>query len=245
MADTVTTNYNLTKVEVGASDNTWGAKLNANADAIDAQLKANADTASAAQTAANTNATTIATVTATANAAAVKANNLSDLTDASSARGNLGLGTAATANTVDLATAAQGTKADTATQPADIADLATETYVDTAADAANLIRAYVTFNGSTGATIRGVNVSGVARNSVGDYTVTFSPALTDSNYIPILSCSGETDMPVQNANRVVVNIKNNGTGVQQKTTTKLRITTVIGATGTLVDVPQVYVAVIV
>ena len=43
MPDTATLNYALTKIEIGASKDTWGTKLNANADVIDAAIKARAD----------------------------------------------------------------------------------------------------------------------------------------------------------------------------------------------------------
>lgn len=39
MADTATSNYGWVKPEVGASNDTWGAKLNANFDAVDAKVK--------------------------------------------------------------------------------------------------------------------------------------------------------------------------------------------------------------
>ena len=53
-----------------------------------------------------------------------KAENLADLPNKTTARTNLGLGTAATTNATAYATAAQGILADSATQPEDLGDLA-------------------------------------------------------------------------------------------------------------------------
>lgn len=75
-----TTNYGWTYPTVNADADTWGTILNTMAIAIDASLK---------------------TVDTATSAAALKANNLSDLADKPTARTNLGLGTAAVANVSD------------------------------------------------------------------------------------------------------------------------------------------------
>lgn len=87
-----------------------------------------ATSASSAASSASAAATSASDAAASAAAAATfdpalyltKAGNLSGLASPSTARTNLGLGTAATAASTDFATAAQGTKADSALQPAAI-----------------------------------------------------------------------------------------------------------------------------
>lgn len=77
MADTTTTNYGLTKPEIGASEDSWGTKLNANLDTLDTTIKAVSDAADAAQ--------------GTADDALVASNSLSDIASAADGRTNLGL----------------------------------------------------------------------------------------------------------------------------------------------------------
>jgi len=63
--------------------------------------------------------------------ALLSGNNLSDLDNAATARTNLGLGTAATTASTDYATSTQGTLADSAVQPGDLATVATSgSYAD-------------------------------------------------------------------------------------------------------------------
>jgi hypothetical protein len=50
-------------------------------------------------------------------------------------------------------------------------------------------RAWVRFDGSSGAIAAAKNVSGVTRNSAGNYTVTFTNSLPDANYAAIPSCN--------------------------------------------------------
>ena len=50
-------------------------------------------------------------------------------------------------------------------------------------------RAWALFNGTSGALTAGGNVTSVTRNGVGDYTVTFTTAMQDTNYSAVASCT--------------------------------------------------------
>jgi hypothetical protein len=88
MADTLTTNYFLTKPEVGASSSTWGGKLNADLDTIDTTMKAISTVANGAATSASTAASA---ATGAVNSSCQKSQNLNDVADKPTARSNLGL----------------------------------------------------------------------------------------------------------------------------------------------------------
>lgn len=94
---TPTTNYGWLKPVNGGDSDTWGTELNTLIDAIDSQVKTNANAASAAQTTANSANTAASAAQTSANTAlstaCLKASNLSDLANATTARGNLGITT--------------------------------------------------------------------------------------------------------------------------------------------------------
>ena len=138
MPDTFTTNYNWTKPQVGASADTWGTKLNADFDAIDAALSSVSGVATAACAKASNLSDVANAATARANlglgsaatlaalAVCQSANNLSDLANAATARTNLGLGSAATQSTAafDAAGAASAAQSASLQKASNLSDLA-------------------------------------------------------------------------------------------------------------------------
>lgn len=98
------------------------------------------------------------------------ANNLSELTDEAAARGNLGLGTAAIANSTAFATAAQGALADSAVQPEDLPDVVfTDEYIS--AETAFTETGQFSFTHGLGATPKHVTIELVCKTTDLGYAV--------------------------------------------------------------------------
>jgi len=102
----------------------------------------------------------------------------------------------------------------------------------------NPIKAWVNFNGTGTVAIRdSLNVASVTDNGAGDYTINFSSPLSSSNYAPLITVAGVDP----NRSGVVAGDASNVPLL--KTVNSLRIRTGIASTGTLADLPDIYVAI--
>lgn len=76
-------------------------------------------------------------------------------------------------------------------------------------------KAWVNFNGVTTVTIRGsYNVSSVTRGALGFYTINFTSALVDANYIPLISMTYPSAgfIPYLNVNNGAVSVPPTSSG---------------------------------
>ena len=93
-------------------------------------------------------------------------------------------------------------------------------------------QAWVNFNGSTAAIRASYNVSSITKNGTGDYTVNFTNAFADTNYVAVLS-SGTVETTCNVASRY-------STGA---TTSSLRVFSETANEGALIDITTYLIAV--
>jgi hypothetical protein len=194
----------------------------------------------------------------------LKASNLSDVANATTARGNLtaaksgansditsltGLttpltvaqgGTGAATLTANNVLLGNGTSAPQFVAPSTNGNVLTSngtTWVSSTpatTNASQLAKAWVNFDGTTSSpsTIRSsYNVTSVTKNGTGDYTINFTNALADANYVGVFGCN-------DNGNTSTMNYRGGGT----KTTTAFQVATLSGV-ATLADNNMAMVAV--
>jgi hypothetical protein len=174
----------------------------------------------------------------------LKASNLSDVANATTARGNLtaaksgansditsltGLttpltvaqgGTGAATLTANNVLLGNGTSAPQFVAPSTSGNVLTSdgTTWTSASAPTNYVKVWVNFNGSTAAIRASYNVSSITRNSTGDYTVNFTNALTDANYAVTASSSNDGTN-----NAITINTQSTGGSISVPTTTAVRM----------------------
>jgi len=85
-------------------------------------------------------------------------------------------------------------------------------------------RAWVNFNGTGTVAIRAsANVSSITDNGTGDYTVNFTTALVDVNYVTILTVAGNRNATDQMVSNVGTNGNASTTNPETYSTTQVRI----------------------
>lgn len=80
------------------------------------------------------------------------------------------------------------------------------TLKSTLAPTGSTARAFVNFNGNTGAILSSFNVASIVRTAAGCYTIDFAEALVDANYAVVATCGagngGSRSVPAGNNNHV-------------------------------------------
>ena len=103
-------------------------------------------------------------------------------------------------------------------------------------------RAWVNFNGTGTVAIRASgNVSSITDNGVGLYTVNFTTAMSDADYVAVLTGTGNT--AGIDARQIIVINGSQGGGASIKSTTQLQILCGVTSSAVINDVAQINVAI--
>jgi hypothetical protein len=106
-------------------------------------------------------------------------------------------------------------------------------------------RAWVNFNGTGTVAIRAAfNVTSITDNGTGDYTLNFTTAMLDANYVPMLQNTGYLSAGANYAHLGILTIRGDFSSAPTlKTTTQLRIASGLSYSASLRDSTECNVAI--